>query len=147
MSPERVQSDLRRIDPDIVIERSSRTGNWVLKKWINALIWEHPNPHLIPSRGVFVTRQYRRTLQTQFALPFGLSGKSIDHAKRMMFWKRGVSPKEVADAVDRDDIYNEVSKKNDRKNFRESFQSDYGKQFTKKLKGEPTIQSGISLKN
>lgn len=147
MSPQRVQAVLRRIDPDVVVARSARTDKWVVQKWVEETVYQHPNPCLIPSSGVHVTCERRRILRTQFALPFGLTERSVEHAKRAMFWKRGVSSNEVAAAMDRDDALLRQSKANDRHNFNESFRTDYGKQFEKKIKGEPTIQAGVTLKS
>jgi hypothetical protein len=79
------------------------------------------------------------------ALPYGLTDRSLTALRRNMFWHRGVSADTVANAMDRDDALHRKALENDRKRYRESFQEDHGRQITKKLKGEPTIQAGINL--
>lgn len=139
MTPKAVQAHLRRWDSELTVTRSPKSGAWVVQKPRLVCVFEHPNPARISPLGVAIVREFRRIPQTVFQLPFGLTQRSLDHAQRMMFWRRGVSPDTVADALDRDDALRAASQARDRKNYRESFQSDWGKQIRKKLKGEPTI--------
>ncbi len=139
MTLAKVTQLLRRVDPKLVLGRSPKTGQWVAMKPVDTVVYQHPAPQTLPTSGVFVTKEVRAINQVMFQLPFGLCQRSVDHAHRMMFWKRGVSADEVADAMDRDDRMLDISKKRDRRNYTEAFQQDWGKQLRKKIKGEPTI--------